>query len=61
MPAPDPLPAPRQPLGGGAIFVACLLLGVGIGYAYQQVTIGFFAGAAVGIAAIALLALRERS
>jgi hypothetical protein len=61
MPAPDPIPPRKPPTGGGALFVLALFVGVAIGVALAQPTIGFLAGAAVGIAINLWLAWRDRA
>ncbi|UIJ46850.1 hypothetical protein LZK98_07875 [Sphingomonas cannabina] len=60
MPTPDPAPSPKSPTGGGALFVLALFAGIVIGFLLGQTTIGFLAGAAIGIAINLWLLWRDR-
>ena len=35
-------------VGGGMIFVGCLMLGMGIGFLYNQIVVGLFIGMGAG-------------
>lgn len=55
------MPTPtRPPVAGGFPIVACILAGSAVGFVVHQPTIGFFVGAAVGIAIATALWLRDR-
>lgn len=55
--APSP---PRRPTGAGAPIVLALMAGTVIGYMMRQPTIGFLAGAAIGITIALTIWWRER-
>lgn len=46
----DKLPPSRVPLAGGSLLALCLVLGVVIGVAAGQPTIGFLSGLGAGLA-----------
>ncbi len=60
MAIPDPLPPTRPSRGVGGPFVVLLILGVAVGVALRQPTLGFLGGAAAGIAVGVLIYLRDR-
>ncbi|HWK36522.1 hypothetical protein [Sphingomonas sp.] len=55
----DPLPKPKPPTGGGALFVLALFACIAIGFLLGQATIGFLVGTALGIAINLWLARRD--
>lgn len=50
----------RPPVAGGFPIIVCILAGSAAGFVYRQPTIGFFIGAAIGIAIAVALWLRDR-
>lgn len=51
----------KSPLDiSGTLFIACCIIGVGIGMAFGKVAIGAILGVGFGFAALAMLKLREK-
>ncbi|MFD1787777.1 hypothetical protein ACFSC3_09340 [Sphingomonas floccifaciens] len=60
MAIPDPQLPRRRSSGMGGPFVILLILGIAVGVAMRQPTLGFLGGTAAGIAVGVLLYLRDR-
>ncbi len=60
MPTHTPPPPTRAPIGGGFLFVVALMLGLGFGAVRGEPTIGFLAGAGVGVVILIVLWLMGR-
>mgnify|MGYP004500797501 CR=1 FL=1 len=52
--------SPRTPIGGGCLLSAAIMIGVAVGIYYRQTSVGFLAGAGIGLLLVAALLIIDR-